>query len=125
MTGDFPSHGLQSSQLRILKGEDYTMIARIWHGVTPLEKAEEYVDYLNRTGMPDYRATQGNLGAYLLKRQEGNLVHILTLTFWDSEESIRRFAGEDIDKARYYPEDAGFLMEMEPNVIHYEVVSNP
>ncbi len=101
------------------------MIARIWHGVTPLEKAEEYVAYLNRTGMPDYRATQGNLGAYLLKRRDGNQVHFLTLTFWDSEESIRKFAGEDIEKARYYPEDAEFLLEMEPQVTHYEVASNP
>ncbi len=99
------------------------MIARIWHGVTPLEKAEEYVAYLNRTGMPDYRATQGNLGAYLLMRREGNQAHFLTLTFWDSEESIRRFAGEDIEKARYYPEDAEFLLEMEPQVTHYEVAS--
>lgn len=100
------------------------MIARIWHGITPLEKAEEYVAYLNRTGMPDYRATQGNLGAYLLKRREGNQVHFLTVTFWDSEESIRKFAGEDIEKARYYPEDAEFLLEMEPQVTHYEVVSS-
>ncbi len=101
------------------------MIARIWHGITPLEKAEDYTIYINRTGMPDYRATQGNLGAYLLKRREGDLVHFLTLTFWDSEESIRSFAGEDIEKARYYPEDAAFLVEMEPNVTHYEVVSSP
>src|SRR5262245_65327274 len=33
------------------------MLARIWRGVTSAEKADEYLDYLNRTGIPDYRAT--------------------------------------------------------------------
>ncbi len=101
------------------------MIARIWHGVTPAGRADEYVDYLNRTGLPDYRATEGNRGVYLLRRIEGDQAHFLTLTFWDSEAAIRKFAGEEIEKARYYPEDAGFLLELEPTVRHYEVLSSP
>lgn len=99
------------------------MIARIWHGVTLLEKGGDYTDYLLRTGLPDYRATDGNLGAYILKRREDDKMHFITLTFWDSEAAIRRFAGEDIEKARYYPKDSEFLMEMEPLVRHYEVVT--
>ena len=99
------------------------MIARIWHGITSQEKAGEYTEFLNRTGIPDYKATPGNRGAYLLRRREGNQVHFLTLSFWESEESIRRFAGEEIEKARYYPEDPGFLVELEPLVTHYEVVT--
>jgi hypothetical protein len=43
------------------------------------------------------------------------------MTLWDSVESIKRFAGEDIHKARYYPEDKDYLLEMEPHVTHYEV----
>lgn len=35
------------------------MIARIWHGVTAAAKFDEYLDYLNETGVPDYRATEG------------------------------------------------------------------
>jgi hypothetical protein len=27
--------------------------------------------------------------------------------------------------ARYYPEDAEFLIELEPRVTHYEVLSSP
>ena len=100
------------------------MIARIWHGVTSAARSEEYVDYLNRTGLPGYRATEGNRGVYLLRRVEGDQAHFLTLTLWDSKEAIRNFAGGDIEKARYYPEDAEFLMELEPLVKHYEVVSS-
>lgn len=35
--------------------------------------------------------------------------------------AIRAFAGEDAEKARYYPEDTDFLLELEPTVTHYEV----
>lgn len=36
---------------------------------------------------------------------------------------IRRFAGEDYEKARYYPEHRKFLLELEPFVEHYEVIA--
>lgn len=98
------------------------MIARIWHGITPASKADRYVDYLNRTGIPDYQATEGNLGVYVLRRIEGGQAHFLTLTFWDSVASIKKFAGEDYEKARYYPEDKDFLLEFEEKVMHYEVM---
>lgn len=98
------------------------MIARIWHGITPVAKADEYVEFLNKTGVKDYRATEGNLAAYVLRRIEGEQAHFLTLTFWDSVESIKKFAGEDYEKARYYPEDKDFLLEFEEKVAHYEVM---
>ncbi|MDL1912720.1 antibiotic biosynthesis monooxygenase [Chloroflexi bacterium CFX6] len=98
------------------------MIARIWHGITPKSKADEYVEFLNKTGVKDYRTTEGNLAAYVLRRIEGEQAHFLTLTFWDSVESIKKFAGEDYEKARYYPEDKDFLLEFEEKVAHYEVM---
>ena len=102
------------------------MIARIWHGVTPAEKADAYVDYLQKTGPSDYKTTEGNRGVYLLRSIEGGEAHFLTLTFWESEQAIKQFAGENIEKARYYPEDAEFLLEMEPTVKHYQVLyENP
>ncbi len=97
------------------------MIARIWHGRTRADKADDYVSFLRKTGISDYRETQGNLGAYILQRIEGSEAHFLTLSFWESLESVKAFAGEDYDKARYYPEDKDFLLEFEPNVLHYEV----
>jgi hypothetical protein len=38
------------------------MVVRIWHGVTAAAKADEYLDYLRATGVPDYRETEGNRG---------------------------------------------------------------
>ncbi len=100
------------------------MIARTWHGVVPASRADEYVDYLNKTGVPEYRATPGNLGVYVFRRIDGDQAHFLLLTLWESEEAIKQFAGTDMEKAKYYPEDAEFLLEMEPNVTHYEVVES-
>lgn len=98
------------------------MIARSWHGAVPLALADAYHEFLQRTGIPDYRATPGNLGVYVLRRTEADAVHFLLITLWESRESIRAFAGDDIDRARYYPEDPDFLIEMEPHVTHFEVL---
>ncbi len=101
------------------------MIARIWHGETAAAKSEEYLHYLNETGVPDYRATQGNRSVYVLRRIEGDRAHFLTLSFWDSIDDVKRFAGPDPERARYYPEDEEFLLDFEPEVGHYEVVVEP
>ena len=97
------------------------MIARIWHGTTRPEKADSYLDYLNRTGIPDYKQTVGNLGAYVMRRMESGVAHFFTLTFWENYDAIKRFAGNDYERPKYYPEDANFLLEFEPKVEHYEV----
>ena len=66
------------------------MIARMWHGVTAAERADEYLDYLNETGVPDYRETEGNRGVYVLRRIEGDKAHFLTVSFWGSIEEVTR-----------------------------------
>lgn len=101
------------------------MILRIWHGATKAADAERYADLVQRTGVCDYRATPGNRAVYLLRRVEGDTAHFLTVTLWDSYEAIRRFAGDDVEKAHYYPEDKEFLLEFEPTVKHYEVLVGP
>lgn len=101
------------------------MIARTWHGVTDAARANEYLEYLQQTGVPEYKETNGNQGVYVLRRIEGNHAHFLLLTLWESEDAIREFAGPAIEKAKYYPEDADFLLELEPTVTHYEVLVQP
>jgi heme-degrading monooxygenase HmoA len=101
------------------------MIARIWRGTTPAEKSEEYLEYLNETGVPDYRGTSGNRGVYVLRRIEGEEAQFLTLSFWDSMDDVKQFAGPEPEKAKYYPEDEEFLLGFEPVVEHYEVPVAP
>jgi heme-degrading monooxygenase HmoA len=98
------------------------VIARLWHGRVLTSKAGSYRQFLNDRAIPDYRAVPGNASVHVLERREGEVTHFITLTFWDSLDSIRAFAGDEIEKAKYYPEDAEYLLEYEPRVVHYEVV---
>ena len=98
------------------------MIARLWHGITLASKADEYLEFLHKTGIEDYRATEGNLSVQVLRRSEGEQAHFLIITLWESVEAIKKFAGEDYEKARYYPEDQDFLLAFEETVVHYEVM---
>jgi len=98
------------------------MIARIWRGTTRAEHADEYLAYLEATGLKDYAAVPGNQGTQVLRRIEGETAEFLILTLWDSFEAIRAFAGDDFHRAVYYPEDTVFLLELDPTVAHYEVI---
>ncbi len=101
------------------------MIARTWHGVTPIAKADDYLHLMRTIAVPDYQAVAGNRGVYVMRRIEGDVAHFLLLTLWDSEDAIRQFAGEDIEKAKYYDFDPDYLLELEPTVTHYEVFATP
>lgn len=101
------------------------MIARFWRGVTEEGKADEYMAYLQKTGLKDYRATEGNRGVYVFRRIENDRSIFLLLTLWDSYDAVKKFAGSDFERAVYYPEDRKFLLELEPNVLHYEVLAHP
>lgn len=101
------------------------MIARIWRGRTPSAQADEYFEYLKKTGLKDVRGTTGNQGVYILRRLKDDEAEFLFLSIWDSMAAIEHFAGDDSERARYYPEDKNFLFEMEPMVSHYEILTKP
>ena len=97
------------------------MIARVWRGETPAAKHAEYLAYLNRTGAAECRATPGNRGVQILHRVVADRAEFVFISLWDSRDSIRAFAGDDIEQAHYYPEDRRYLLELAPTVAHYEV----
>ncbi len=85
----------------------------------------EKLDNLLAAAMPDYQKTPGNRGVYVFRRTVDDTAHFLLLTLWDSLDVIREFAGDDVERARYYPEDEEYLLELEPTVTHYEVLASP
>ena len=102
------------------------MIARIWHGVTMADKADAFFQFVRKTGEQAYLKSPGNQGVHILRRHFDDKAEFLLLSFWDSIESIKRFAGEDYNKALYpFPEDREFLIELEPEVRHFEVLTEP
>lgn len=97
------------------------MIARVWRGVVRLTDADVYADYIRETGFDQYAQTAGNRGAWLLRRDEGERTEFVTYSLWDSLDSIRAFAGDDIERAVYYPDDERYLVERDDRVAHYSV----
>ncbi len=96
-------------------------VMRIWHGRVPLQRADEYEGFLIERAAPDYASVEGLLRLYFTRRDEGDVAHFLLVTVWDSMESMRRFAGDDPELAKYYPEDDEFLLEKEERVSIYRV----
>lgn len=100
------------------------MIARIWHGKTNLANFEAYTDFLNRVAIPDYQKTPGFKGLSFLRNIKDDEGHFKLITYWENLDVIKNFAGEDFEKAKYYPEDDGFLLEFEEKVNHFEVFAH-
>ena len=84
---------------------------------------DAYASFLEQRAIADYRSVAGNLGVEILRRDEDEVTHFLTVTHWESEECIRAFAGSEPLKAKYYPEDQGYLLDFEPLVQHYVVTA--
>lgn len=101
------------------------MIARQWIGETLESDADNYFEYLEQTGVREIRATKGNQGVWLLRRVHDGRAEFIFISLWDSLESIKAFAGPEYEKAVYYPEDERFLLNLNPQVTHYEVLLGP
>lgn len=98
-----------------------TAIARIWRGTVATDRADEYVAYLEATGLADIQATPGNLGVLLLRRTDGEETHFQTISVWESEDAIAAFSGRTDRTARLEPRDQEFLLRSEPEAEHNEI----
>ena len=98
------------------------MIARIWEGRTRASIAEEYAAYLYEHGVKKLRATPGNLGVQVLRRSRDGVAEFITISYWRSRAEIRAYAGDDIEKTHHLPRDAEYLLELPPNVKHFDVL---
>ena len=97
------------------------MIARIWHGKTTAANLEAYTSLLKKLAIPDYTKTTGFKGLTFLRNVQNDEAHFTLITYWENLQVIKNFAGEDFEKAKYYPEDNDFLLEFEEKVQHHEV----
>jgi hypothetical protein len=98
------------------------VIARLWRGVTGSADADAYLEYLHETGFAEYRAAAGNRAVFALRRIDEGRAEYWLISLWDSFDAIRGFAGVDIGRAMFYPEDDRFLLERGERVDHFEVV---
>lgn len=97
------------------------MIARIWHGKTSLVHYEIYTEFLRKKAIPDYQGAPGFVKLMFLRNTANGEGNFTLITVWKDLNVIKNFAGDDIDKAKYYDEDRAFLLEFEEHVQHFEV----
>ena len=100
------------------------MIARMWHWCVPTHKAQVYREFLNTRAIPDYQSVKGNISFRILERKDGDVTHLITMTYQINLDVIKGFTEGTIEAVKYYPEDKDFLLEFEPTVVHHEVVGH-
>lgn len=100
------------------------MYAREWKCKVPLDHRDGFMAYLYDTGIRDTSATDGYQGAQIFLREVQGKAEITLITYWDKLSSIESFAGEEIGKARLYPEDYKYELEPDLTVQHYEVLEH-
>lgn len=97
------------------------MIARVWRGETLAERADEYHRYLLETGAAECTTLAGNTGVQVWRRENAGVAEFIFVSHWRSMEDIRAFAGDDLDRAVYYPKDHEFLLALDAHVRHYDL----
>ena len=99
------------------------MVARVWRGRVPAARADEYAKYLYENGPVKMRRIAGNLGVEQLRRDVGNTTEFMVISYWPDRESIKAFAGAEIEKTHFLPRDREFLIDPEETVRHYDIAT--
>ena len=95
------------------------MIARLWHGYTRPADAGTYHEMLLSSILPGIHRIPGYKGSYVLRKEGKDEVEFITLTFWESIDAIREFAGPDYELSVIAPEAASLLVRHDELSTHY------
>lgn len=98
------------------------MIARYWRGLVKRERADAYVEHLQSDTLPQLVQLAGFQDAKVLRRDLPQGVEFLVVTFWESLDSIRAFAGNDVESAVVPPKARDMMIEYDLKSRHFEVV---
>jgi len=98
------------------------MIARTWHGRVAVAKIEACRELATTRAIPDDWSVHASPSVHVLKRKDRDVAHFITLTSWESLDTIRASSGADGDSAKYYRADKDSRLKLEPKVMHYKVV---
>ena len=98
------------------------MIARLWRGAATPDHAEAYVRHVTERVFPSLQNIAGYGGARLLRRETKGRVEFVVMTFWDSMDAVRRFAGDDPTRAVVEPAARAVLADFDELVSHYDLV---
>ena len=97
-------------------------VMRRWTARTAKAQLPKYLEHFSKNVLPELRRVHGYLGAAVFLRRLEREIEIVVETNWDSLESIRNFAGPDLEAAVVAPVAAALLTGFDRRVLHSEVV---
>jgi heme-degrading monooxygenase HmoA len=103
---------------------EHPMVARIWHGRTPADKADEYRQYLFEVGVKKIATLPGNRGVQMMVSKSAEQAEFMVVSYWNSIEAIKGYAGEEYTKVHDLPRDKEFLINQEKLVRHFNLDVN-
>jgi uncharacterized protein YciI len=96
-------------------------ILRRWSARTKETQLPKYLEHFSKNVLPELRRVPGHLGATVSIRRAQAEVEIVVETTWRSLESIRNFAGPDLEVAVVADEAAALLTSFDRRVTHSEI----
>jgi hypothetical protein len=102
--------------------EKSVRIARIWRGRTTRGNADAYAAYLYEHGIRPLEKTA--LGVQLMREDRAGESEFVTISYWESVESMSRFAGKDPNRIHHLERDPEFLIELPDRVQVLELVTS-
>jgi len=102
---------------------DAVVISRHWKGITKPELADRYVEHLKSDTFPKLSALPGFIRATVLRREVESGSEFQVVTEWDSLDSIRGFAGSNVETAVVPDVARAMMVEYDATAVHYSVVT--
>jgi hypothetical protein len=101
------------------------MIARMWRGWADAKGAAVYEAHFTEEVQPTLHGVPGCHGGYLLRKDDGDSIELVTIALFDSLDAVRGFAGDDFETAVVAPAAQAALRDYERAVQHYTIVAAP
>jgi heme-degrading monooxygenase HmoA len=100
------------------------VIARVWRGWARPQDADAYEEHFRGAVLPHLAEVRGYRGARLLRRSDDDEVAFVAVTFFESVDAVRAFAGPDLEAAVVEPEARRALSRFEGRCEHYVVAAS-
>ncbi len=98
------------------------MISRQWRGLAKADSSQAYADHLRKETFPAFGKLPGFLRASILRRTLPEGVEYLVVTEWANLESIRQFAGDNVERAVVPAAVREMMLEYDQVVRHFEII---
>ena len=98
------------------------MILRCWQALAKEDREADYQEHFLREVLPTLQRLAGFRGATVLRRPQPDGIALTVLTRWESMDTIRSFAGENVENAVVAEAASTCFHSFDHSVTHHEVI---